>query len=112
MELFKAHQQWKDRPDDERFPTVQALYDATKAYASDAREKTMPFGDLRTEAIEGDVQLVGKANVPARFTHWSFSQICGRISAPASYLRELPATLAVQNLNHGLAKRSREENLG
>jgi hypothetical protein len=102
MELFRAHKQWATRPNDERFPSLQALYDATKSYAQDARESTVPYASLRTEAIDGDVQIVGKQNAPAKLTHWAFGQLAARVDAPASYLRTLPATLAVQNLNHGL----------
>lgn len=104
MELFKAHQQWANRPADERFVSLQALYDATHAYAQDAREKMVNVAELRTEAIDGDVQLVGKLGVPAHLTHWAFGQLSARVGAPAQYLRELPATLACQNLNHGLAQ--------
>jgi hypothetical protein len=105
MELFQASKQWATRPEDERFESLTALHSATKHYAEVAREKRLPFADLRVEAIDGDVQLIGKANVPAKFTHWAFGQLCSRVGAPASYLRELPATLACQNLNHGLAQR-------
>ena len=108
MELFKAHQQWSTRPDDERFDSLEGLHAACLGYAKDAREKRVPFGDLRVEATEGDVQLVGKAGIPARLTHWAFGQLASRVGAPASYLRELPATLACQNLNHGLAQRVAE----
>lgn len=105
MELFQAHRQWASRPDDERFDSLQALYDATKGYADVAKEKEVPFADLRVENRDGDVQLVGKADVPAKLTHWAFGQLCQKVEAPASYLRELPATLACANLNHGLAQR-------
>lgn len=105
MELFQAHKQWATRPADQRFPTLQALYDATKAYAATAGEKTVPFADIRTEARDNDVRLVGKADIPATLTNWSFGQLCNRVGAPASYMRELPATLAAQNLNYGLSQR-------
>jgi hypothetical protein len=105
MELFKAHQQWKNRPADERFPSLEALYTQTKHYADIAQEKRVPFSEMRVENVNGDVQLVGRANVPAQLTHWAFGQLCARVGAPASYMRDLPATLACQNLNHGLAQR-------
>lgn len=109
MELFKAHRQWAQRPADERFPSLQALYAATKAYADEAREKRVPWSALRVERIgEDDVALTGKAGVPARLTHWAFGQLASRVEAPAEYLRRLPPTLAAQNLNHGLAKRAEE----
>lgn len=109
MELFQASNQWSTRPDDERFPSLQALYDATKAYADTAHEKPgVRVDSLRVEAVDGAVQLLGKGSVPARLTNWSFGQLAQRVEAPAEYLRRLPATLAAQNLNHGLAKRVAE----
>lgn len=106
MELFSAHKQWSTRPDDQRFTSLQDLHAACKAYAETAREKAdVPVSSLRTEAIEGDVQLMGRGGVPARLTNWAFGQLCARVGMPASYGRTLPATLAVQNLNHGLAHR-------
>lgn len=105
MEIFKASNQWSTRPADERFESLQDLYSATKKYADEAVEKRAEFGDLRVESSAGDVKLVGRQGIPARLTNWAFGQLCQRIGAPASYLRDLPATLAAQNLNHGLAQR-------
>lgn len=105
MELFKANKQWSTRPKDERFTSLQALYDATRGYYNSAVERGVNFADLRAEAIDGEVQIVGRRNNPAKLTNWAFGQVCSRLGAPASYLRDLPATLAVQNLNHGLAHR-------
>src|SRR5882724_3151860 len=110
MEIFKANQQWASRPADERFPSLQALYDATKAYAATALEAEVPFSTLRAEAQAGEIVLVGKENVPAKLTNWSFQQLAARAAAPASYLATLPATLAVQNLNHGLKAREDDSN--
>jgi len=104
MELFHANKQWATRPDDERFSSLQALYDACKGYADTARERNdVRVDSLRVENVNGDVQLIGRGGLPAKLTHWAFGQLCARIGAPASYLRELPATLAAQNINHGLA---------
>ena len=85
MELFKANAQWSTRPADERFTSLQGLYDATKAYADVAKEKDVDWQDLRTEAQDGDVQLVGRAGVPAKLTHWAFGQLCARVEAPAKF---------------------------
>jgi len=104
MNLFKASAQWSTRPDDERFASLGELHDACCAYRASAAQAVVPFNSLRTEANEGEVMLVGKSNTPARLTHWAFGQLASAISAPGAYLRTLPATLAAQNLNHGLAK--------
>jgi hypothetical protein len=106
MEIFKANQQWSSRPADERFASLQALYDATRAYAETACEAEVPFSSLRAEAQDGEIVLVGRENVPAKLTNWSFGQLAQRAQAPASYLATLPATLACQNLNHGLKERN------
>lgn len=112
MNLFNASRQWAERPADERFASLETLHKATKEYYNTAVEATVPYSQLRTENMDGDVVLVGKKNAPAKFTHWSFGQLANRVGAPAEYLRNLPATLAVQNLNHGLKVRSENESLG
>lgn len=106
MELFKAHAQWKSRPVDERFKSVQEMHGAVTEYRNSAVGATMPYNDLRVEAVNGEVKLVGKSGTPATLTHWSMGQLSQRAGAPAHYLRSLPAELAVKNLNHGLEARN------
>jgi Domain of unknown function (DUF932) len=105
MELFKAHNQWKNRPVDERFKSVQEMHAACEGYRESASKAEIPYSALRVEAMDGDIKLVGKTGVPATLTHWSMGQICQQAGAPAGYIRELPATLAAQNINHGLKER-------
>lgn len=115
MELFKAHKQWATRPDDERFQTLEELHKAVKDYAADAREKEVTFADVRLEAIDDDVQIVGRKDTPAKLTHWAFGQLCKLVSFPASALRGdeensgLPPTLATQVLNYKLKERLKKE---
>lgn len=106
MELYHASQQWATRPDDERFNSLDEMFAATKEYADVATERTVPWSDMRVDAGDGDLTLVGKAGVPAKLTHYAFGQLAARVGAPPAYLRALPATLAAQNLNHGLKARS------
>src|SRR5882757_5166379 len=105
MELFAANNQWKFRPADQRFASIRDLHNACKGYAQSAFEKTVSFADLRADQIDGDVVVRGRGDQSARLTNWSFGQLCARVEAPASYLRELPPTLAAQNLNYGLKNR-------
>lgn len=109
MELFHAHNQWASRPADERFSTLDEMYDATRAYADVAIEKAVPWSDLRVEAQDDNLSLIGRAGVPAKLTHYAFGQLAARVSAPAGYLRALPPTLAAQNLNHGLKERGADD---
>lgn len=104
MNLFKAHLQWKNRPQDETFESIEAMHLACAQYRQQAREATdVPVSSLRVQADDGDIFLVGRKDIPARLTNWAFQQLSQKAGAPPSYLRELPATLAAQNLNHGLS---------
>lgn len=98
---MQAHNQWAARPNDERFKTVEELHAHCLKYRQSSVEAFAQTSSLRVEAVDGNLQLVGK-DKKAEFTNWSFSQLCSQASAPAAYLQKLPATLAAQNLNHGL----------
>lgn len=112
MQLFQAHNQWATRPPDEQFNSVQSLYDQTRIYAATAHERDgVDYSTLRAEAVGSAVMLTGKGDQPAILTHWAFGQLSARANAPAAYLRELPATLAVQNINYGLKNRRQSGDL-
>ncbi len=105
MELFHANRQWAERPADERFQSLEKMYEVTRAYAEQAGEKDVQWSDLRVENVGDEIALIGKADVPAKVSNYAFGQLAARIEAPASYLRRLPAPLAAQNLNYGLANK-------
>lgn len=102
--LYTASNQWATRPADERFWTLTDMRAQCHRYACESRTATLPFSAIRTEARDGDLLLAGKER-QANLTHYSFGQLCGLAGAPASFLRQLPATLAAQNLNHCLKER-------
>src|SRR4051812_29631851 len=104
MELFTANSQWSNRPADERFETLQDMYVQTRKYYESARETERPVSELRVEAIDKDIALVGKMNHPAKLTNWASDHPPPRFTAQPSYLRPPPATLAANNLNHGLSR--------
>lgn len=106
MELFKASKQWATRPADERFWTVGEMVTACKQYADNSVASTVRYQELRVEARDQELILIGKKEIPAKLTHYSFGQVSGRVKAPPSYLRTLPPTLAAQNINYGLKCRS------
>lgn len=104
MQLYQASHQWATRPADERFASLEDMYNVTRGYAKSAVEKEVPWDSLRVEA-QGDDLLIGRTGVQAKIAHYAFGQLASRIGAPAGYLRGLPATLAAQNLNFGLKER-------
>jgi hypothetical protein len=102
MQIMKASNQWATRPSEERFWDLPELLKATREVRNHARESTVALGDLRVEAVDEDIALIGRTGVPARLSHFAFGQLSARAKAPAGYLRGLSPTLAAQNLNYGL----------
>jgi hypothetical protein len=96
-----AAREYANRPADERYPSVAALVAAADRDRQHSAERTYNLRDLRTIDDGGFVRLQGPKGI-ASFTHWAFGQVCRMLGAPASYLRELPATLAADCLNHGI----------
>ena len=96
MQIMKASNQWATRPAEERFWDLQELHAHCKTVHGNAAEATAVLGDLRVEADNSDLKLVGKQGVPATISHFAFGQLAARVKAPAGYLRGLPPTLAAQ----------------
>jgi len=104
--LMAVNKQWATRPADETFNDLPSAYQAAKQHADNSVEKADVVPSSLRLAVENDaVVLVGKGNQPASLSHWAFGQMSSLVGAPASYLRELPATLATQNLNYGLKEK-------
>jgi hypothetical protein len=83
------------------------------AHAEDGERDDVVAHDVRTWAFGGaegsmaiaPVPLPGRepmAPVPLR--ELAFSQLCQRIDAPPSYIRELPAKLQIANMNWGMTR--------
>lgn len=102
MNITSAHAQWAARPADQRFWTLDDLHRTVIEHRRAAAEASIDMVDLRVEAIDGRVEISGRAGTHAEITHFAFGQLAARAGAPGAYLRSLPATLAVQNINHGL----------
>lgn len=100
-EIMTAAREYASRPADQRFPTLGALVEHAQHEKDLSKEVAYNFRDLRAVPLAGDVALESPKG-QAKFSHWSFGQLCRMLGAPASYLRELPAELAANCLNHGL----------
>jgi len=108
--LMQASSQWAERPDDERFWTLDEMYRAT---AESRRASTVATVDLRGDAFafyphhDGiratwrDIAEDGGGARTARMTHYAFGQMCRTFDAPASYLRTLDNDTAVRCLSRG-----------
>jgi len=106
--------QWATRPDDERFVSLDAMQDALDASRSYSKARVVSSHDLICRPIENDakgIAVEGPGGAAVFPTHWAFGQLAQRAGAPVGYLRDLPAPLAADCVNDGIARRSRE-NLG
>ncbi|MGX1787063.1 DUF932 domain-containing protein [Bosea sp. NPDC055332] len=104
--IGRVSSEWFSRPDDERYLSLTELHDAVRSRAERAHARTVESRALRVEASRGDAErlslIMPGRDEPMSPTHWSFGQLCSLVSAPASYMRQLPAPLAGINLQHGL----------
>src|SRR5213082_1748014 len=106
---YTAHREWANRPPDERFASVHALYEAARARRQRIEERTIETGEFRTEAVDDDLALREASGRTAALTHWSFGQLATIASAPPNYLRTLPAEIASNAINYGLQRVQREQ---
>lgn len=104
--IGRVSSEWFSRPDDERYLSLGSLYESVHARAERATARTVETRSLRIEASRDNAErmslIVPGRDEPVAPTHWSFGQMCSLVGAPAGYLRQLPATLAGINMQHGL----------
>lgn len=91
----EVSRQWANRPEDQRFTSIDALLAQTKAWAEASHTKTVTPRQIE---IMADATTGTKMGL----THYSFERIAAMAAAPANYLRRVPAQLAALNLNYGL----------
>jgi hypothetical protein len=107
---YTAHREWAKRPPDERYASVEALYDAARARRDRTMERDIETGDFRTEAAGTDgLAICESSGRTAALTHWSFEQLATIAGAPPKYLRSLPAPIASDAINYGLWRHRRTQ---
>ena len=97
--LSKASEQWASRPEDQRYLTLSDLKAAVEERRNESWTLTTPVRDLQVKvapelAVEAYDITKGEQRLLSP-THWAFGQLAQYAQAPASYLRKLPAELAV-----------------
>ena len=115
--LHKAHNEWASRPDDERFVSLDEMYESMLAVQRQSRALVCANRDLSVQPVEYDggqksVAVYGPNGTGYEPTHWAFGQLSSLAGAPAGYLRELPPELICDNLNYSLKFRREIEDVG
>ena len=111
--IGRVSSEWFSRPDDERYLSLSELYASVKGRAERSRTRTVESAAIRVEAHRDNPEnlalILPEADAPVAPTHWSFGQLASLVSAPAAYLRQLPAPLAGINLQYGLTSHRAEQ---
>lgn len=110
MELTMASNQWANRPADQRYWDIAEMRAAASAEKAASVEKAdvslSACNALAHPRVPGEIIMTGPNGAPVHFSHYSFSQLCAAIQAPAEYLRRLAAAgatdVAVAAINAGL----------
>ncbi|MER9002556.1 DUF932 domain-containing protein [Mesorhizobium sp. M0862] len=109
----RVSSEWFSRPDDERFLSLSELFASVHTRSEHSRTRTVETAAVRVEASRDNAErlslILPSAIDPLAPTHWSFGQLAGLIGAPATYLRQLPASLAGINLQYGLTSHRAEQ---
>lgn len=101
--LMQASKQWRERPADERFTSLIDLHSHLVNVRERSAARVVSSRALTVApSSEGDVVVRGPDGNYASLTHFAFGQLASRVSAPAGYLRTLPAEMAADCLNYGL----------
>lgn len=99
---------WAERKPDNTFTGLRMLEADASLRMGNAKEKRIALGDLRVVPREESIQVTGMGS-SFSLTPWSFSQLCQRMKAPASYLKDLPPHILAENLNVGIDRNREQE---
>lgn len=114
MSLQEASRQWASRPDDQRFTSLDSLYEFARNQKEQSRSLAISSRRIEARPIAEDetrrsLVVIGPDGQPSLPTNWAFGQLAARISAPAGYLRTLPSDIAADAINYGLRQRNAED---
>ena len=111
--VCRVSSEWFSRPADERYLSLSDLFASVRGRAERSRTRTVESAAIRVEASRDNADrltlMLPDSETPVAPTHWSFGQLAALVSAPAAYLRQLPAPLAGINLQYGLTSHRAEQ---
>lgn len=107
-----AQTQYFSRPADQKFSTLDDLYNKVHSRRMSAIEFEADIVDVHASVTpEGGLVYEAKHNTLSP-THWAFGQTAARIGVPAAYARKVASQgrvdLVAEMLNHGIAKSEHE----
>jgi hypothetical protein len=114
MSNFNAHsasEQWRTRPTDQCFGSVDAALAAATFTMQHSAGQTVPSKSLQVDVESSPAErkrlvVVRPSGKPVVPNHWAFGQLCARIGVPAGYMRDIAANdLVADCMNEAIARR-------
>jgi len=106
--LTQAHDEWATRPSDERFWNLAEMLESSDQSRMRSEETEFSFAESEFGSDERGITLEARINgssaTRSRLNNYAFGQLSRTFGAPADYLNKLPARLAAQCLNEGMAE--------
>jgi len=115
--ITRASQEWRTRPDDQRYTSLEELAESVGRRKQESWTNTGTPSALRILPTEGEkigVQVLNKTTGQEQIlapTNWAFQTLCTYAQSPAGYLTQLPAELAAINLQWNLEHRAVRDNV-
>lgn len=85
----RVSSEWFNRPDDERYLSLDALFASVKGRSERSRSRVVATADIRVEASRDSAErlhlVLPRSREPVAPTHWAFGQLASIVGAPASY---------------------------
>ena len=108
--LYEVSKQWSTRPDDERFLSVQELYDSVRSRRENSTQIDAALEHLKIKTDRKDLFLLNpETESEVKLNNWSFNQLTSLVKAPASYLKRQPPEMAAMNLQWDIANADRAD---
>ncbi len=86
--IGRVSSEWFNRPDDERYLSLDDLWASVKGRSERSRCRVVETADIRVEAARDSAErlhlVLPKAKEPVAPTHWAFGQLASIVGAPAS----------------------------
>jgi hypothetical protein len=114
LHQYSANEQWRSRPQDERFTSLTDLQAQAQHVMDHSAARVVASKSLTADILNGKLVLRGPSGNAAVPTNWAFGQLAARAGASGAvrYLRDLPNELVVDCLNYGLHVSQPVEDVG
>ncbi|MET4104295.1 hypothetical protein ABIE58_003746 [Roseovarius sp. MBR-78] len=89
----RVSSEWFNRPDDERYLSLDDLWASVKGRSERSRSRVVQTADIRVEAARDNPErlhlMLPKAQEPVAPTHWAFGQLASIVGRSRKMQREV-----------------------